>query len=729
MLTTPRHHVESDADVARRFAREARFRQARRLAFHVAAGITASLLIAAVEASRALRPRVSFWAAFTVAGATLSAFGGALGFATWLVSLVVPARLRAVVARLVGGARLLPRDLALLGPAMFFLLAAIAIGGMSGQLHIEANRLFRRQDFAAWWIGIAILTTVVGGAVLTARVNETRVMRRVPPAAILAAALAISATLLLGASYLFSPLMRELRVLYRPQLMQAPFLAALGVLVGWWLTLRFFRDRGSLAPQLATLCILIGSLVSVLLLDRAFSRVRLAHNALEATSYFPPLSHKLLLQATDWDRDGHSSWFGGGDCRPFDARVFPGAPDRANDGINSDCAAGDGTPLATHTDTPINAPYGLVKPNIIVVTLDALRFDALMGPRGTTSTPSLRVLAGSGLNYVAAWSPGVRTVRSIPSIWTGDAVTKLSYGAEYRFPTILDSNRYVSEVATDAGYATSAVIGTLYLSYFQGIAQGFQTVAFSASEQPPPRETADAAIAEIDRLSGDPAKPWLLWVHGYWNHFPYLWHHAPHSGIYTRTQYNFAAKTGDTELGRIMSRVQQLRGGRKTVVIVTADHGEAFEEHRNRVHGDTLYEEEIHVPLVIWFQGAPMIEVHTPVSGTDIGETVRSLVGQRREGERDLLSVAVSTARKRPATSVVVASAVPDVQTRGSIYAVRRGQFKLMWWPASSRIELYDLAADPNERTDVVDAHADVIEALMPYVHAERAHALAHHLE
>ncbi len=95
-------------------------------------------------------------------------------------------------------------------------------------------------------------------------------------------------------------------------------------------------------------------------------------------------------------------------------------------------------------------------------------------------------------------------------------------------------------------------------------------------------------------------------------------------------RYLNAMREADAQIGRLFSTLRELGLADNTVVIITGDHGEAFGDlHDSHFHGLNLFEEDVHVPLIVWSPALFKEESHREVVGghLDIGPTILDLLG------------------------------------------------------------------------------------------------------
>jgi hypothetical protein len=180
-----------------------------------------------------------------------------------------------------------------------------------------------------------------------------------------------------------------------------------------------------------------------------------------------------------------------------------------------------------------------------------------------------------------------------------------------------------------------------------------------------------------------------------------------------------------------------------TLFVFTSDHGEELYEHGGWKHGRTLYEEQLRVPLVLrWDRGLPAGErVPGPVRLIDLAPTLVSAAGGRPPAAWDGRDLLLTLRGERPAAPAgpLFAQHFADGPTRAAVHAGRwkliafdrhapfappNEHERLLWEQERRRlrrVELYDLAADPQERHDLAAARPDVVRRLAPVLHRRLA--------
>jgi hypothetical protein len=355
--------------------------------------------------------------------------------------------------------------------------------------------------------------------------------------------------------------------------------------------------------------------------------------------------------------------------------------------------------------------------DVVLVTVDALRADHL-GLHGyvRATSPSLDRLAARAIVFEKAYAPTPHTSFSLTSLLTGRHVFRLARaGQAGRLTTAADGFRA-------AGYRTIGIFPPAVFfvegerfAALQNRRLGFEEVHFQSIA-----ESRDAVVRTdeaIRLLEKDRTRPVFMWVHHFGPHEPYVAHPEtgrPSFGSRDVDRYDDEIRWVDEHLGRLLAYLDRNRPG--AIVVVTADHGEEFGEHRGAYHGTSLFDEQIRVPLLLAIPGAGHVRVNTPVSTTDVLPTLLELTGIPWSAPADggsLLGLALSgEANSRPVFAEIdgLKMAVVD-------------RHKLLCDLARDLCQLFDLAADPLERRNLAPRLPDVRKALMTrmltWVHRE----------
>jgi arylsulfatase A-like enzyme len=262
---------------------------------------------------------------------------------------------------------------------------------------------------------------------------------------------------------------------------------------------------------------------------------------------------------------------------------------------------------------------------IVLVTIDSLRPDHV-GAYGAArpTTPNLDALARRALVFERAYAPGSSTRFSIPALVTGRFMSQLAM----RGRAILPQNETFAEVLGAAGWHAAAVMGPTERGTGPGVGQGFSVFRHSRDLQGEhvDRGIVDEALALLEAAPRD--RPLLLWVHLYDPHTPLSPQpDAPRWGDRDADRYDREVWATDRQLGRLLEAVEGRFGPDGAVVVVSADHGEAFGEHGKVGHSAQLYEELVRVPLVVRVPGGAVGRSPMLASLLDLYPTFLDLTG------------------------------------------------------------------------------------------------------
>ena len=383
------------------------------------------------------------------------------------------------------------------------------------------------------------------------------------------------------------------------------------------------------------------------------------------------------------------------------------------------------------------------RPNIILISIDALGAKHL-GCYGSDrpTSPFLDELARGGTRYSLAFANTHGTTPSHTTMLSGqyqethrvgwekaedsslEVVTPIPRGVPLIAP-ILRRNGYVTLGVTDGGN-----IGRKF-----GFDRGFDVFDDEGSGV---RRVVERMLGLVEEHKAQ-GRPLFLLLHTYEVHSPYeapkeytdlfpskgssfvpssknLLEHvhdawstlSPADFALIRNAYHAELRLTDDTLRHFFERLRALGVLDDAIIVVTGDHGEEIGEHGGLLHRDFLYEELIHVPLIVAGRGVAAGAVDDgPVGLVDIAPSLISAAGfkppKRMEGR-------VAFPRKTPQGEARVFS-----QYAHSRYSVRTPRWKLIESTSPQKMELYDLESDPGERTNLVRENPDVARAL----HAE----------
>ncbi len=146
-----------------------------------------------------------------------------------------------------------------------------------------------------------------------------------------------------------------------------------------------------------------------------------------------------------------------------------------------------------------------------------------------------------------------------------------------------------------------------------------------------------------------------------------------------------------------------------TWLFITADHGQAFKEHGKTLHGLTVYEEELHVPLLVWGPGVSPRRIAAPTSILELVSTSLDLAGLKTPAALCGGSLRGALEGEEVDPRPVYIENVPDQTRTYFAAAFIEGNLKTVLKPQSGVHELYELGDDPSEHRDLSAEHTQVL--------------------
>jgi arylsulfatase A-like enzyme/Flp pilus assembly protein TadD len=353
--------------------------------------------------------------------------------------------------------------------------------------------------------------------------------------------------------------------------------------------------------------------------------------------------------------------------------------------------------------------------NVLLVTIDTLRADALSSYGGAARTPNLDRLAASGARFTFAHAHAVVTLPSHTTILSG----RLPYEHGMRDNSGFRVREGTATLATrlkSAGFATGAFVGGFPLTKRFGLTPGFDTYDDQMPELTGaiaismPERRADQVVGRAVDWIGKQQQRFFSWVHVFDPHSPYL-PPEPHLSTYSTQPYYGEVAWTDQALGPLFDRLATL--SRPTLVIVTADHGESLGEHGELTHGMFAYEATLRVPLIIARITPGVVNVRAAARVVDAAARHIDVA------PTVLDAVAVEPGEWLPGISLAGAIRGGDVSDHPAYFESMTYNLVRGWAPLRGVIsgkskyidlpisELYDLAADGAESHNLADRDHD----------------------
>ena len=333
-------------------------------------------------------------------------------------------------------------------------------------------------------------------------------------------------------------------------------------------------------------------------------------------------------------------------------------------------------------------------------------------------TPTLDALAQRGAYFRRVWSQAPNTPRSFPSIITGRYPTDIAFDKPtVNYPNLLPANQTVFQVLAATGLKPIGIFSHFYFTADRGISRGFAewsddgagTIAESNKDSASPRIVPRV----IERLKVAAAKHerFVLWTHLFEPHSSYMPHKefpVSLSGVPgLMEKYDYEIAFTDLWVKKLFDEVKALGLDKTTAIIVCADHGEAWGEHKQFFHGTDLYDEQTRVPLIIAIPGQPPRVINDEVELVDVAPTLLDLVGAPIPAAMRGRSLLPRIEGKALPPAPIFAEQMPATAWPHQAAMMVDGDHKIIHRISDRRWELYDLKRDPGEKNNLAANPAD----------------------
>ncbi|WP_437873272.1 sulfatase [Sorangium sp. So ce363] len=390
-----------------------------------------------------------------------------------------------------------------------------------------------------------------------------------------------------------------------------------------------------------------------------------------------------------------------------------------------------GTTAATdRKDGTAGAPTGQrERLNVLVVSIDSLRADMPWNGYERDIAPVLTAFEKKSVSYTRHYAISSYTSMSVGGFLAGRYPSEVDRSG-YFFGNYPDSVLMFPELLQRAGVRTMSAHAHFYFDQKAGFRQGFDVYeivpGLSADNTTDRNVTSPGHLELAMKMLSDKANTsgtFFAYFHFLDPHDVYMTHEGiPTFGKRARDKYDGEVRFTDMHVGKLLDFVAQQPWAKDTAIIVTADHGEAFGEHKMFRHGFEVWDVLTHVPLMIQAPGITPRRIDVPRSSIDLAPTILELTGAPAEPSFPGKSLVPELHGATPEPRDVIVD-LPRTSDNDRRRALIHGQYKLIAYGDDDAFDLFDLVADPGETKDLKRTQAPVFEE-MKALYKERSAAI-----
>lgn len=369
--------------------------------------------------------------------------------------------------------------------------------------------------------------------------------------------------------------------------------------------------------------------------------------------------------------------------------------------------------------------------NVIVLLIDTLPAKKLRiyNDKSRVETPALDAFAREGTVFERAQSPENWTKPSVASVLTG--LYPMTHRTKESESKLSDSALMVSEVFKQNGFSTATFLANGYVSDKFGFSQGWDHYTNYIRENK--STTAENVFKEAGAwIEANKDKRFFVYIQTIDPHVPYdppdeflaKYDAEPYTGVVSPRKtpdqleaakrnppaikfnerdiarlnalYDGEVSYHDVYFAKFIEKLRTLGLYDDTAFVITADHGEEFNEHQSYGHGHSLYQELLHVPFIVREPGVVPAGKRIPetVGTVDISPTALTLAGVKVPDVMEGVNRVPHLLGDVPAHPAVAFSDFLDDRR-----AIRAGRYKLILRGVNATF--FDLKTDPNEQKEL----------------------------
>jgi arylsulfatase A-like enzyme len=208
-------------------------------------------------------------------------------------------------------------------------------------------------------------------------------------------------------------------------------------------------------------------------------------------------------------------------------------------------------------------------------------------------------------------------------------------------------------------------------------------------------------------------KPYLLFTHYRCNHDPYIRHKAWDFGMRPVDKYDSATAYCDSEIARLLDTLEARQDYNRTALFVFSDHGELFGDHGLTNHGNSLYEADVRILLMVKIPSVAPRKVSTPVLLTDLAPTIMDLAGLKSSDMTGWSLLTHLLAKKKiPHRPLFLFTDLRRGSIKRDVSGVVSWPFKYIRDQRARVDELYNIKSDPKETQNLVSVNKEKLDKL-----------------